>query len=105
MGMSVAEFERMLIGDFFLKLRYFFKIKDQDIQRQENLERLKVFHLLNIQLDKENKIKEPTDLWKYVWEMTEDEIEALVNKESENTIVLVDKKEAIEGVKRISKML
>ena len=61
MGMTVAEFEEMRVGDFFLKLRYFMAAKEEKIILDSNLIRLQTVELLNIQVDSRSRIKDPRD--------------------------------------------
>jgi|GEM_PF-5726314 hypothetical protein len=77
MGMTVAEFEEMRVGDFFLKLRYFMAAKEEKIILDSNLIRLQTVELLNIQVDSRSRIKDPRDLWRFPWE-DEDENEGML---------------------------
>ena len=72
MGMTVAEFEEVRVGDFFLKLRYFMVAKEEKLILDSNLIRLQTVELLNIQMDSISRIKDQRDLWSFHWE---DEVE------------------------------
>jgi hypothetical protein len=58
----------MRLRDFFLKLHGF--RKEQEMNRRERAEliRLQTIELFNIHLNKKDRIKQPSDLWKFPWD-------------------------------------
>lgn len=68
MGMSEKEFGEMGVQTFFLKLFYFKKAKEENLRFIAEIERLQTLQLINIQLNPENRIKNPQELIKYSWE-------------------------------------
>jgi hypothetical protein len=68
MGMTVMEFEEMLLHDFFLKLHYYHLKEEQAYRAKAELVRLQTLTLVNIQLLKKDKIKDPRQLWVFPWE-------------------------------------
>ena len=68
MNMKVVEFEEMRLGDFFLKLHYFMKAKEERMIFTSNLARLQTMELLNVQIEPKYRIKTPLDLWRFPWE-------------------------------------
>ncbi len=63
----------MRLGTFFLKLEYYFKARLEDKRLFAELIRLQTFHLVNIQLSVDHKIKDLQSLWSYDWEKTKRE--------------------------------
>ncbi len=68
MGMTVMEFEEMLLHDFFLKLHYHNLKEEHSYRATAELVRLQTLTLVNIQLLKNDKIKDPRLLWVFPWE-------------------------------------
>ena len=68
MGMTVMEFEEMLLHDFFLKLYYHNLKEEHSYRTTAELVRLQTLTLVNIQLLKKDKIKDPRLLWVFPWE-------------------------------------
>ena len=66
--MAVIEFEEMLLHDFFLKLHYHHLKEEQAYRAKAELVRLQTLTLVNIQLLKKDKIKDPRRLWVFPWE-------------------------------------
>lgn len=73
LGMGVMEFWEMTLHDFFLKLHYYNKIKQQEYQSNAELVRLQTVALINIQLASKDKIKDAKKLWRFSWEEVEEE--------------------------------
>ena len=71
MNMKVVEFEEMRLGDFFLKLHYFTKQREDEIFFTSNLVRMQTIELLNIQIDPKHRIKDVQELWRFPWEREE----------------------------------
>ena len=85
--MGVMEFGEMLLHDFFLKLHYY-NTREEQIYRA-NAETLT---LVNIQLQKKDKIKDPKQLWVFPWER-------------EESVEVSRKEDNVESVIRMSKLL
>lgn len=68
MGMTVVEFWEMSLHDFFLKLHYYNLKEEQAYRANAELVRLQTLTLVNIQLLKKDKIKDPRRLWVFPWE-------------------------------------
>ena len=66
--MTVMEFEEMLLHDFFLKLYYYNLKEEHSYRTTAELVRLQTLTLVNIQLLKKDKIKDPRLLWVFPWE-------------------------------------
>lgn len=66
--MGSVEFWEMTLRDFFIKLHYFNKMKQQEYQSQAELIRLQTLTLVNIQLASKDKIKDPKRLWRFPWD-------------------------------------
>ncbi|WP_303182169.1 hypothetical protein [uncultured Butyricimonas sp.] len=73
LGMGSVEFWEMILRDFFLKLHYFNRMKQQDYQATAELIRLQTLTLVNIQLASKDKIKDPKKLWRFPWDEEETE--------------------------------
>lgn len=58
----------MPLSDFFLKLHYFYKHKEQEYRERAELVRLQTLTLVNIQLARKDKIKDAKQLWRFTWE-------------------------------------
>lgn len=71
MGMSVAEFSEMRLSHFFLKLRYYFKAKQVNIEQVANLVRMQTVALINIHLVKKDRIRDAKKIWAFPWEEQE----------------------------------
>lgn len=71
--MSSVEFWEMILHDFFLKLHYYNKMKQQDYQSNAELIRLQTLTLVNIQLASKDKIKDPKKLWRFPWDENEEQ--------------------------------
>lgn len=70
LNLSEGEWGEMRLGTFFLKLEYYFKARLEEKRLIAELIRLQTFHLINIQLSIDKKIKDPESLWSYDWEKT-----------------------------------
>ena len=71
LNMKSVEFWEMTLRDFFLKLHYFNRRKQQKYQATAELIRLQTLTLVNIQLAGKDKIKSPENLWRFPWEREE----------------------------------
>ena len=58
----------MPLADFFLKLHYYYKNKEQEYRERAELVRLQTLTLVNIQLARKDKIKDAKQLWRFAWE-------------------------------------
>lgn len=68
MNMQEAEFGEMRIGSFFLKLRFFSKQKEEELRERVEITRLQTFHLVNIQLSVNDRLKHPSEFWPLPWD-------------------------------------
>ncbi len=84
----------MRLKEFFLKLQAFSNVKEADKKREAELVRMQTIELVNVQLAKKDKIKDPKELWVFSWEEKEE-------KEGE----VVDEEKAVQGAKALSKLL
>ncbi len=81
LNLSPEQFGRMRIADFFLKL-FGYREEEEIKQRQlAELVRLQTVELINIQLEKKNRIKKPSELWQFPWEKVEIKQEQITEKE------------------------
>ena len=64
MGMSERDFELTTPRAFFNKMKGFNQLK----QVEYEIVRLQTVELLNIQLERKHKIKDPKKLWRFPWE-------------------------------------
>lgn len=69
--MTVVEFWEMRLKDFFLKLHYYNGKKQRDFEAYANLIRLQTVTLVNVQMEKKNRIRDPKKLWIFPWEVEE----------------------------------
>ena len=92
LGMGVMEFGEMLLHDFFLKLHYYNTREEQIYRANAELVRLQTLTLVNIQLQKKDKIKDPKQLWVFPWER-------------EESVEVSRKEDNVESVIRMSKLL
>ena len=83
--MSSLEFWEMTLKEFFLKLHYFNKMKEQEYQANAELIRLRTLTLVNIQLASKDKIKDPKKLWQFPWDVEE---VGIVNEDISNALKL-----------------
>ncbi len=70
--MGEREFLEMRIGTFFLKLHFYLRKRDEENRLSAELVRYQTWHLINIQLAQSDKIKQPSDFWKFKWEEKEE---------------------------------
>lgn len=75
MNMKVVEFEEMRLGDFFLKLRYFLKKREDEMLFIANLIRMQTLELLNVQIEPKHRIQSVQDLWCFPWENEDKKVE------------------------------
>lgn len=80
----------MRLGTFFLKLEYYYKARLEERKLTAELIRLQTFHLVNIQLAREHKMKDVKELWSYDWE-------------KENGVDIVDN--SVEVQKKVDRMI
>lgn len=73
--MKVVEFEEMRLGDFFLKLRYFLKKREDEMLFIANLIRMQTLELLNVQIEPKHRIQSVRDLWCFPWENEDEKVE------------------------------
>lgn len=66
--MSEAEFFKMRLRSFFLKIKFWQDLREKDQRHTAELIRLQTVYLINIHLSKENKIQKAADLWPYPWD-------------------------------------
>lgn len=71
MGMSPADFWEMTLHDFFVKLHYWNAREEQGWRSRAELARLQTLTLVNIQLARKDKIRDPRRLWTFPWEREE----------------------------------
>ena len=90
--MGVMEFGEMLLHDFFLKLHCYNTREEQIYRANAELVRLQTLTLVNIQLQKKDKIKDPKQLWVFPWER-------------EESVEVSRKEDNVESVIRMSKLL
>lgn len=68
MNMGVVEFGEMTLHDFFLKLHYYNLRETRLYRERAELTRLQTLTLVNIQLARKDKIRDPRRLWTFPWE-------------------------------------
>lgn len=83
MGLTPKVFYEMRLKDFFLKLHGFRLEQESKMQFQASLTRLQTIELINLNLKKEDKIKDPLKLWRFAWEDFQDENTEASEQEAE----------------------
>lgn len=66
--MSAAEFWETRLHDFFIKLDYYYRKQQADRIERANLVRMQTVALINIQLSKKDRIRDPKLFWRFPWE-------------------------------------
>lgn len=68
LGMTADAFWEMRLHDFFLKLRYHYNARQAERVERAELVRMQTVALVNIQLAKKDRIKDPRQFWCFPWE-------------------------------------
>lgn len=68
LGMTAGEFWEMRLHDFFLKLRYHYNVRQTERVERAELVRMQTVALVNIQLARKDRIKDPRQFWRFPWE-------------------------------------
>lgn len=68
MGLLPKDFYEMRLRDFFLKMHGFRLEQEARSRESADLVRLQTMELININLKKEDKIKDPVKFWRFSWE-------------------------------------
>jgi hypothetical protein len=68
LNMPPGEFWHMRLKDFFLKLKFWQHWQEEQTKQTAELVRLQTYQLINIQLTEKDKLKKPSELWRYEWD-------------------------------------
>lgn len=69
--MQTGEFWEMRLKDFFLKLYYYNNKKQRELESYSSLVRMQTIALINMQLEKKHRIRDPKKFWLFPWEVEE----------------------------------
>lgn len=88
LGLSRAEFGLIRFGEYFLRLKYFFRLRETESQERWEIARAITFELINIQLARKDKVKDIKELWKFPWEkkLSTDDIRKIDPEERQRQI-------------------